>query len=257
MYNPEEIKPWGSFEEQFIGKPYIQRQQIHTWGVQDWRWADWAPIVARYYGEISLLDHEIGRVVEHLEKLGLLENTIIIYTSDHGDLCGSHRMMDKHYVMYDDVVRVPLIAYWSGKIKPGIRQEFVSHAIDLASTICELAGCDIPDSFQGQSLVPLLLGKSYRAREDIYCAYHGAQFGLYSQRMVRDRKWKYVWNLTAEDELYDVETDPWELDNKAGQVEFQDILQSERRRMVAWLEKTKDPLYHTWTDFQLTHSRKI
>jgi arylsulfatase A-like enzyme len=257
MYDPLDVQPWGSFKETFHNKPYIQRQQLHSWGIHEWTWNDWAPIVARYYGEISLLDYELGRVLDALERFELTDNTIVIYTSDHGDMCGSHRMMDKHYVMYDDVTRVPLIINWSSVIKSNVHHGFVCNMIDLASTICELAGSAIPDTFQGMSLTPLLLGENFHPRNDIISAYHGAQFGLYTQRMIRDSQWKYIWNLTAEDELYDLENDPWELENKANNVQFQEILALKRKRLAEWLQETGDPILNVWTNNHLSYGRKL
>jgi len=252
MYPPSELEPWPSFGETFQGKPYIQAQQLRTWRIEDWTWSDWAPIVSRYLGEISLIDAQVGRVMEALDALGLAENTLLIYTSDHGDMCGAHRMIDKHYVMYDDVVRVPLIARWPAVIGAGQRCDaFVSHSIDLATTFCEVAGVEVPDTFRGLSLMPLFKGERTNGRQDIFATYHGNQFGLYSQRMVRDRRWKYVWNATAEDELYDIETDPGELHNLATDPRYADELARLRERLVAWMEQTNDRLLNQWTRPQI------
>lgn len=272
MYDPRELEPWGSFAEEFSGKPYIQRQQLESWGIAHWTWDDWAPVVARYLGEISLLDHEIGRVIEAVERCGRGDSTVIIYTTDHGDLCGSHRMMDKHFVMYDDIVRVPLIigspagrntdspSATDGWSRGSVYRGFVSHAIDLASTLCELAGVDPPDTFQGRSLVPVLRDEpdaNGEPRSDIISAYHGGQFGLFSQRMVRDHEWKYVWNPTAVDELYHMTEDPWELVNLGADPAFADQLHRLRVRLADWMRKTDDPLLNPWTQFQLLHGRKL
>ncbi len=81
--------------------------------------------------------------------------------------------------------------------------------------------------------------------------YHGNQFGLYSQRMVRDRRWKYIWNATAEDELYDLETDPGELYNLALDQTYRSVLKHLRQRLVAWMETTSDRLLNLWTKEQL------
>lgn len=253
MYNPDEIKPWGSFGDTFEGKPYIQKQQLNTWKTHHWTWEEWAPIVARYMGEITLLDHQIGRVLDKLESLGLADNTVVIYTTDHGDMCGSHGMIDKHYVMYDDVVRVPLIIRWPQVVKADSQcSSFVSHAIDLASTICEIGGCTIPDTFQGKSLLSLFNGEGGWDRKDIFSAYHGGQFGLYSQRMVRNHQWKYIWNATAEDELYHLEEDPWELNNRIDDPSCKKALTELRRRILCWMESTGDPLFNPWNQHQLT-----
>ncbi|MCP4378225.1 MAG: DUF4976 domain-containing protein, partial [bacterium] len=157
-----------------------------------------------------------------------------------------------HFIMYDDVVRVPMIMRWPGRIAPGSRCEaFVSHEIDLATTFCEVAEAGVPDTFQGQSLLPLMQGEQDSGQQDIFSMYHGNQFGLYSQRMVRDRRWKYIWNATAEDELYDLETDPGELRNLATHSACAGTVKQFRRRMVEWMEATSDPLLNPWIKPQL------
>ena len=252
MYPPAEIPPWPSYPDPLTGKPYMQSQQRRTWRLSDWSWSDWAKLVARYLGEISLLDAQVGLLLEALERLGIAEKTLVIYTSDHGDLCGGHGMIDKHYVMYDDVVRVPLMARWPGHIAAGRPCEaFISHGLDLAATFCEVAGVPAPARFSGQSLVPLFDGQGNNGREDIFAAYHGNQFGLYSERMVRDREWKYVWNATAEDELYHLSADPGELHNLATDPACSDQLAHLRRRLVAWMEQAHDPLLNSWNRAQL------
>ncbi len=258
MVRPDAVAPWPSFPDSLTGKPYMQAQQRRTWGVDSWTWEDWAPVVARYLGEVSLLDAQVGRVLDAIDRLGLTDNTLVIYSTDHGDLCGGHGMVDKHYVMYDDVVRVPLIARWPGHIGAGQTCDaFVSHSIDLASTFCDVAGAGTPKTFRGQSLLPLFTGCRENGREDIFSVYHGNQFGLYSQRMVRGRRWKYIWNATAEDELYDLESDPGEVSNRARDQACADELARLRQRVVAWMEATRDPLLNGWTRAQLLEGRTL
>jgi len=262
LYDPAAIPPWPSFGDPLIGKPYIQRQQLRSWGIADWTWEQWAPIVARYLGEISLLDAQIGRILNALDALGLAERTLVVYTADHGDLCGSHGMADKHYVMYDDVARVPLILRWPGVIPAGqVCDAFVSAGIDLAATFCTVAGAARPETFVGQNLLswvaPQAGARPEAMRPDIFCTYFGNQFGLFSQRMVRDRRWKYVWNLTAEDELYDLATDPAELVNRATDPATAGELARLRRRLLAWLEETHDPILNNWTRRQLEEGAKV
>ena len=161
MYDPASIAPWPSFGDPLEGKPYIQRQQLRSWGIEGWTWEQWAPIVARYLGEVSLIDAQIGRILDALDALGLAENTLVVYTPDHGDLCGGHGMADKHYVMYDDIARVPLILRWPGVIPAGqVCDAFVSSGIDLATTFCDAAGLTPPATFVGQSLLPLARARS-------------------------------------------------------------------------------------------------
>lgn len=252
LYPPGEIPPWPSFPDPLIGKPYVQAQQRRTWKVEGWSWEQWAPIVSRYLAEVTLLDAQIGRILEALERLGMAEDTLVVYSTDHGDLCGGHGMVDKHFIMYEDVTRVPLIVRWPGRAVPASRCDaFVSHNVDLATTFCEAAGALVPGTFRGQSLLPLLAGERDNGRQDIFCMYHGNQFGLYSQRMVRDARFKYVWNATAEDELYDLLLDPGELRNLATDPAYRDELARLRQRTVAWMQETHDPLLNSWTRAQL------
>ncbi len=258
MYPPEAIAPWPSYPDPLVGKPYIQAQQRRSWGLQDWTWEDWAPFVSRYLGEVSLLDAQVGRVLAALDRLGLAENTVVVYTPDHGDMCGGHGMIDKHYVMYDDVTRVPLLIRWPGRALAGHRSEaFVCNALDLAVTFCEVAGAPVPDTFRGASLLPLLAGDETSGRQDIMSAYHGNQFGLYSTRMMRNRQFKYVWNATAEDELYDLAADPGELHNLATGPGHAEVLAQLRRRLLQWMEDTRDPLVNLWVRAQLSEGRKV
>ena len=253
MYVPAQIPPWPSYPDPLAGKPYIQKQQRRTWGVEQWTWRDWAPVVARYLGDVSLLDHQVGRLLATLDDLGLARDTLVIYTTDHGDLCGGHGMLDKHFVMYEDLVHVPLIVRWPGQVTAGGRCDaFVSSALDVAATFCHAANAPIPASFQGRSLLTTLTEPPDAGRKDIFAAYYGNQFGLYSQRMVRERRWKYIWNATAEDELYDLAADPGEIVNLAGVVEYGGELQRLRLRLAEWMQETHDRLLNPWIKRQLS-----
>lgn len=257
LYDPAAIPPWPGFDDPCLNKPFIQRQMRHTWRVNTMTWADWAPAVARYFATITCLDYAIGLVLAGLEQRGLRNNTLVIYSADHGDMCGSHGMLDKHYIMYDDVVRVPLIMRWPNILPAGTQvTSFVCNAIDLAATFCDAAGAAVPSSFAGQSLLPLARGDANApARSDIFTTYSGNQFGAFSQRMVRDTRWKYVWNPVAEDELYDLVTDPAELHNRAGDPACASELQRLRARLIWWMEHTHDRLLNHWTRTQLSAHR--
>ncbi|SDW13627.1 sulfatase-like hydrolase/transferase [Paenibacillus sp. CF384] len=266
MYDPEEIPEWHGFRETFEGKPYIQQQQLVSWGVENYTWADWAPVVARYYGIISQLDEAIGRILDALEQNGAAENTVVIFTADHGDMCGSHRMMDKHYVLYDDVVRVPLMISWPGRLQSGAAiEDFVYNLLDLGPTVLELAGIgdEPPVKFHGQSIVPPLLNGSgptqdFIGRDEIVASYNGQQFGLYTQRMIRTRTWKYIWNLTDTDELYDLQSDPAELANVIGEAANGEVVAELRQRLYDRLAADEDPVVtNEWTRRQLLNGAKL
>ncbi|NBD23346.1 sulfatase-like hydrolase/transferase [Paenibacillus glycinis] len=259
LYDPAGIPEWDGFRETFRGKPYIQRQQLYSWGIQDYEWKDWAPIVARYYGIISQLDEAVGRVLAALEGSGAADDTIVIFTADHGDMCGSHRMLDKHYILYDDVVRVPFMIRQpgaSGKRKTS--PQFVYNLLDLGPTLLELAGVAAVSErpFHGRSLVPLLRSDDGPARDEwrdcVVATYNGQQFGLFTQRMIRTDAWKYVWNLTDVDELYDLKQDPAELANLIGSEAHRGLAAELRGRLYALLRADEDPAVdNEWTRRQL------
>ncbi|MFY9176200.1 MAG: sulfatase-like hydrolase/transferase [Caldicoprobacterales bacterium] len=260
FYNPEDIPPWPSFKEDFHNKPYIQKQQLYSWDIENYTWEDWRETVALYFATISEIDHAIGKVLRRLEESDQADNTIIIYTADHGDMCGSHRMIDKHYIMYDDVVRVPLAIRWPGVIKPStVRDEFVCHFLDLPPTILEILGRDIPAFFSGRSLLKLMKGETVKDwRTEAVATYNGQQFGLYTQRMIRNRRWKYIWNTTDMDELYDLEKDPHELCNLIDRKEYMPVIEELRKRLYETLLREGDGLVKSpWMKNQLLCNKKL
>ena len=149
------------FPDDLEHKPYIQRQQILNWTLEDYTWADWERYMRSYYAVVEQVDDAIGILIEELEKEGLTDHTMIVYTADHGDAAGSHGMLDKHYVMYEEEVHVPLIVRWDGVVEAGSRCDaFICHALDLAATIPEIAGFEFASA--GASLMPLLTDSAIR-----------------------------------------------------------------------------------------------
>ena len=237
-YDPAAIEPWANFPDPFVDKPYIQRQMPVTWKIDGWTWNDWRPLVHRYRAAVTEVDAAIGRVLAALEAMGLDGNTLVVYTSDHGDACGSHGMLDKHGTMYDEVVRVPLCVRWPGVTPAAHRTDaFTTHFLDLAATMYEAAGLAVPEHVQGRSLAPLLRGEPPAEDQDAaFSVYNGQQFGLFVQRMVRTARWKYVWNMTDVDELYDLAADPAELHNRIADPAAADALADLRHRLLAHLD---------------------
>lgn len=253
QYEGMEIPKWSGFEETFEKKPYIQKQQLYSWGVEGWSWKEWQEVVRRYYAVISQIDDAVGRVLGTLKRCGQQENTLILFTADHGDMCGSHRMMDKHYIMYEDVVHVPMIAIWTGRIQAGTRNEdFVYQALDLAPTLMDITGGE-PNATDGRSLLPLMRGETPADwRQAVVSTYNGQQFGLYTQRMLRTRDWKYVWNTTDVDELYDLNADVGELHNRIYDPACQEMVKAFRRELLAVLLREGDFLVsQSWMRDQL------
>lgn len=243
LYPPELIAPWPSFPDALVGKPEAQRRTRQRWQTETMAWEQWQPVVSRYLAEITLLDRQVGRLLAALDRAGLAERTLVLYSSDHGDMCGAHGMMDKHYVMYDDILRVPLFARWPG-VLPAERRcdDFVIHELDLARTILVAAGVEAPPSFIGRDLVEDLTAPRVPPRAEAFAQYQGTHQGLFSQRALRDRRWKYVYNPASIDELYDLDADPAELRNLAADPAHEPALTDLRRRMAGWMRQVQDSL---------------
>ncbi len=254
MYDPAAIPPWPGFGDSFRNKPYCHRQQTFSWDTDRLGWDDFAPMVARYYGVVSQLDEAIGRILDKLDKLGQTEQTVIVFTSDHGDMCGSHQMLDKHYVLYDDILRVPLLVshpYFA----PRTSSAMVMNCLDIPASI--------PGWFGIQPREPLTdgtaleLSEEKHPRSEVVCTSNGQQFGLYTTRCLRTDRWKYVWNLTDVDELYDLDEDPGEKHNLIGLPEQSTRIADMRHRLYTNLTGHGDPFAgNEWMKRQLLEGKK-
>ena len=262
MYAGENIEPWDSFGDPMVNKPYIHRQQLVNWELTETPREAYMDCIARYYGMVSQLDDAVGRVLAQLEELGLAQDTLVVFTSDHGDTCGGHGMLDKHYILYEDVVHVPLIMRLPGVISREMRLErCVSNCLDLPPTIEDVM--DLPPSGvrHGLSLMPLLAGGEQPDRP-AYAVFtsNGQQFGLFTQRGITDGRWKYIWNLTDIDELYDLEADPGEFHNRIASPEELDseVLARLRRDLYNALIRQGDPFAKSaWLKKQLVEGKKL
>lgn len=167
--------------------------------------------VAEYYGMISHLDHEIGRILDVLEAGGLGESTIVVLAGDNGLACGQHGLMGKQS-LYEHSVRVPLIFAGPG-IPADARREQFCYLSDIYPTLCDLADLDIPDTVEGRSLRPDI----QRDAPGPATRYHCFQR---VQRAVRDGRYKlieYVVDGWRRTQLFDLREDPWEMRNLAGE----------------------------------------
>lgn len=259
--DPLALRPWDSYGDRLEGKPYIQRQQIINWRLEDYAWTDFQPTVGHYLATVAQLDDACGRILDTLEELGAAEDTLVIFTSDHGDLCGGHGMLDKHYVLYDDVTRVPLVLRWPGRIAAGTScGGFVSSTLDLGATIRQICALDGVSDGHGRSWLSLITGPSdadNSPHDTAVFAGNGQQFGLYSQRGIRTADWLYIWNPSDVDELYAVAGDPGQRHNLVADPKLTEVIAELRRRLHAELLRREDRLAASgWLDGQLLDNRK-
>ncbi len=190
-------------------------------------------MLAAYYGEVTHLDTQVGRLVEALRRRGICDNTVIIFTSDHGDYCGNNWAFYKHAGLYDSLIRVPLIIRWPGATAPPGRVDALVSLVDIAPSILDAADVPVPvpGGLDGRSL-PWLAGPMLGWRAAL-----GVENG--ATNAVLTREWKLVRWRDGTEELYDRLNDPHDLCNVAGQPALQRIQSRLRRRLVAWEQPAK------------------
>jgi arylsulfatase A-like enzyme len=185
-----------------------------------------------YYAVISAMDRHIGRLLDKLDELRLTEKTIVIYSSDHGLAVGSHGLMGKQN-LYDDGMRVPLLVSGPG-IAPG-RSDALVYLLDIFPTVCDLVGAPIPPSLDGRSFAGVLRGKPGETRESLFFAYGDVQ------RAIRDERWKLIRyphvNVT---QLFDLETDPDERNDLAGDAASNPRIEQLLARLRDWQQQLGD-----------------
>ncbi|MHC4495858.1 MAG: sulfatase family protein [Planctomycetota bacterium] len=197
--------------------------------------------LAYYYGLVSQIDHNIGRVLDELERLGLAHNTAVVYTADHGEMMSEHGAWTKGRQGYDATVRVPLILRCPGVIPPGVRRKEPACSIDLLPTLLELTHQPIPENVQGKSLVAPARGQSRDWRDTIFSEI-GAS--LENQTVIaRTTNTKYVVyrqdGKAAYEQLFDLEKDPWEMQNQIGNPKYKRALIAMREKLARWEGQTK------------------
>lgn len=190
-----------------------------------------------YYGLTSWMDNEVGKVLATLRaNPHIADNTIIIYTTDHGENMAEHGLWWKN-CMYDQAARVPLVITYPKRWKAGQRRKLVSGHLDLVKTLIDLAGGRTPGDWNGDSLVPWLDDANYKWK-DVACSEYYAKLIAHGIVMIRTSKWKYVYHgkpaadMPVERELFNMETDPEEFHNLAGDPRYSKLIATLHARMV-------------------------
>ena len=237
-----QILPWGNYDDDLRGKPAaMRRRQTQFYRQLPQDWDAWRELVGLCYDYTALVDFQIGRLLTRLDELGLAHNTIVIFTSDHGDMAGSHGgLFDKGF-MYEEAHRVPLIVRWPEQVPAGERREQLVFNMDILPTVLDVAGVADP-ALDGQSLLPLLHSPVVPGREGLLLEFHGLHY-LYSQRAwISQDGYKYIFTPGDRDEIYDLNSDPHELHNLLAEGEQIPVADRLRTEMHAAMTQARDPL---------------
>jgi arylsulfatase A-like enzyme len=195
-----------------------------------------------YLGTLRAVDENVGRLLDYLEANKLMENTIIVYTSDQGFYLGEHGWFDKRFV-YDESFKTPLMVSWPGHIQAGQRSDALVQNLDFAQTFLDAAGVPAPADMQGQSLIPLMTGKSWK-RDAVYYHYYEypAEHMVNRHYAIVTKKYKLIhyYFKAGEWELIDREKDPLELKNVYNEPAYASIRKTLHKELEALRVKYKD-----------------
>ena len=245
MYDPEQIELPASVQETFLGKPPVQANYSAHWTFDTMSEADSRKLIAVYWGYVTLIDEQIGRVLAEMDALGLSDSTAVMFSSDHGEFTGAHRLHDKGPAMYEDIYRTCGIVRVPGAPAGQVRDEFVS-LLDTTATVLDWCGLDPSPAVDSRSLLPLVRGEAVDWDDAIVCEFHGHHFP-YPQRMLRTGRYKLVVNPESVNELYDLELDPDELHNRYRHPEMRQVRERLSADLYRRLRERGDNFYHWMT----------
>jgi len=226
-------------EPECITQKYVNATPFRAYVREKWTAAQWRLHRWAYCRLTEMVDKEIGVVLDALREAGMEDNTLIIFTSDHGDMDSAHKLEHKS-VLYEESVRVPFIMNYKGMISEGIVDDthLISNGMDLFPTLCDYAGIQAPEGLHGRSLRPLAQGEeSKRWRDFVVTESQNA-------RMLRTGRFKYcIYDSGGHrEQLIDIKNDPGETKNLAEIGDYKDILDVHRKLLREWVEKTGDSI---------------
>jgi len=238
-YKAEDIPIPESFRDDFRGKPGMHRREAEAWGsftekdVQQGR--------AHYYAWCEQVDAQVGRLLDALDQSGQAGNTIAVFTGDHGDMAGAHRMWIKGWYPYEDAYRIPMVIRWPGHALAGQKCDRLVSSHDLAHTYVDAGGAAPLPFSDGLSLLRLMENPGRTDwRDQLLCAFYGGEF-LYTQRIAVTRRFKYVFNGFDFDEFYDLEKDPHEMHNAIEDPAYRTEVDDMRARLYEMMTRFGDP----------------
>ena len=244
LVNPEDIPLYPSFAETLDDKPirYRVQRDLRCQHRAFERWPDWTiwqTVLARCYAAGLQTDAAIGLIADCLAETGLAENTLFIVTADHGDGIASHGAgWDKYSTFTEEVGRIPLVMRWPGHIPAETRISSPVNLLDVTATLLDAAGVDAssrhPLSPDGESLLPFTTGAA--GREQMICDHFGHSGDVSFQKILYRDGWKYVSVWGDEDELYHLDTDPYELENRIDDASTGPLQQAMRDIIIEHIE---------------------
>jgi len=236
-------------KETFEGKPKVQKQfMTEDQGkiMQDVSEYEWKRYRDYYRTKTKLYDDNVGTILAALKQQGQWDNTIIIITSDHGDMDTNHKLIFKGPFMYEQMMRIPLMIHVPEKYggnSPHRNKNTDVINVDISPTIRGFCNLPVKET-DGISLVPLLTetGK-YKGRDFVVGQYYGKQKWVGPIRMIRTHRYKLNKYMGYKNELYDLKKDPFELKNLADDPEYSEVIEDLSGKLDEWIRNNDDPFY--------------
>ncbi|MCC2685678.1 MAG: Sulfatase, family, partial [Paenibacillaceae bacterium] len=216
--------------------------------------------IADYYGNVTALDDQMGRIMKALDERGQMENTILCFTSDHGDHLRSHgfcRCGDKSVPVsqaaskatpFEESIHIPFILHWPQQVKGCQQTDVLFNSVDIMPTLLGLCGIDVPREVSGTDLSHIVFGKEGPVPDSVYLQIlgegwpgRGRWVGYW--RGVRTDRWLYArWHENERGPyLFDLQNDPWELNNLYHDPHFASVRETLEARLQQWMSETHDP----------------
>jgi arylsulfatase A-like enzyme len=212
------------------------------WAVRFWGPSRYQECVKDYYRLISGVDEQVGRILRKLDEKGLADNTVLIFTGDNGFFLGEHGFAGKWFP-HEESIRVPLVIYDPRlpESARGQRCRQMVLSIDIAPTICELAGQTVPEAVQGASLAPLMRGQQAPWRDEWFYEHIFVHPRIPMNEGIRGERWKYMVFHTDPvwEGLFDLSEDPGETNNLAADPQFAEVMREMRASIAAYREQVQ------------------
>jgi arylsulfatase len=230
MYRPEDVKLPPSAREDLSKKPAEQlaaaKRSAYPYHPRDA--SKLKEIMAMYFGLITSIDDNVGRIMKELDEQSLTANTLVIFTADHGDFSGEHGFFHKNLGMYEAIMRIPYIAAGPGIAAGKVRDELVEQ-VDIFPTACDTAGVPIPESVQGLSLQRI-------AQWPRKASFHETE----DRKGIRTARYRMTFDVAGKaNELYDHGNDPWEMANQWDNPEYKDVRRELLEEMLRYQARTE------------------